>query len=75
MSGHDAISSIEPQGYFSTAQAGAYLNLSPRTLEKLRIIGGGPAFLKLGKRVVYALEDLQGWASARRRASTSDKGF
>lgn len=52
--------------------AAEYLCLSPRTLEKLRVIGDGPAFRKLGRRVVYALEDLDIWADRRRQESTSD---
>lgn len=74
MSGIDDDRPTEAPAFLSTAQAGTYLNLSPRTLEKLRVVGGGPIFLKFGKRVVYALDDLQNWASARRRASTSDSG-
>lgn len=58
--------------YLSNAQAAAYLNLSPRTLEKQRVIGGGPRFRKFGRRVVYALADLDAWADERRCASTSD---
>jgi hypothetical protein len=58
--------------YLSNAQAAAYLNLSPRTLEKQRVIGGGPRFRKFGRRVVYAVADLDAWADERRCASTSD---
>jgi hypothetical protein len=61
-----------PNGFLSNDQAASFLNLSPRTLEKLRVVGGGPTFSKLGRRVVYAREDLQSWATAKRRASTSD---
>jgi hypothetical protein len=58
--------------YLNNAQAAAYLNLSPRTLEKQRVIGGGPRFRKFGRRVVYALADLEAWADERRCGSTSD---
>jgi len=58
--------------YLNNTQAAAYLNLSPRTLEKQRVIGGGPRFRKFGRRVVYALADLDAWADERRCASTSD---
>jgi hypothetical protein len=59
------------QRFVPTAQAAGYLGLSPRTLEKLRIRGGGPTYVKFGRRVVYAVEDLDRWAADRRRASTS----
>ncbi len=58
--------------FLNTMQAAAYLNLSPRTLEKQRVIGGGPWFRKFGRRVVYALADLDVWADERRCSSTSD---
>ena len=58
--------------YFSNSEAAQVLCLSPRTLEKMRVVGGGPTFYKLGRRVVYALPDLQEWAARRRRSSTSD---
>lgn len=63
---------MQPARYFNNAEAADFLKLSPRTLEKLRVVGGGPKFRKLGRRVVYALEDLESWTSARIRSSTSD---
>jgi hypothetical protein len=61
--------------YLTNAEAAAYLKLSPRTLEKHRVIGGGPRFRKLGRRVVYALQDLEGWANLRACESTSDANY
>ena len=57
--------------YLDNDEAAAFLKLSPRTLEKQRVVGGGPLFRKFGRRVVYALVDLQAWADARAYASTS----
>ena len=57
--------------FVPTALAAGYLGLSPRTLEKLRVQGGGPTYAKFGRRVVYAVEDLDRWAAERRRESTS----
>lgn len=62
--------SFEP-GAFSTPLAADYLGLSPATLETLRTRGGGPPFSKLGRRVVYAREDLDAWLIHRKRSSTS----
>lgn len=43
-------------------EAAEYLKLSTSTLAKLRHRREGPAFLKVGKRVVaYRLEDLNKW--------------
>jgi excisionase family DNA binding protein len=57
-----------------TETAATYLGLSPKTLETLRTRGGGPPFLKLGRRVVYRKADLDTWLAARVRRSTSDPG-
>ena len=51
-----------------------YVGLSPTTLETMRVRGGGPTFVKLGRRVVYRCEDLDAWLEAVRRGSTSDDG-
>jgi excisionase family DNA binding protein len=61
--------------YLTNAEAAAVLKLSPRTLEKLRVNGGGPRFRKFGSRVVYAREDLDAWANARVCESTSDVNY
>lgn len=61
--------------YLNCEQAGAHLNLSPRTLEKLRTIGGGPRFRKLGRRIVYKVADLDSWADSRSCESTSDPAY
>ena len=48
----------QPQRYLTNDEAADYLRLSPRTLEKQRVIGGGPRFRKFGRRVMYAVADL-----------------
>ena len=60
--------------YINTREAAAWLNLSPRTLDRYRVSGDGPVFHRFGGRVRYLVADLEAWASARRRASTSDDG-
>ncbi len=60
--------------FVRTQQAAAYLGLSHRTLEKHRTYGTGPAYRKLGGRVVYAVEDLQAWADRGAKVSTTDPG-
>ena len=60
--------------YLSTREAAEWLGLSPRTLDRYRVSGDGPAFHRFGGRVRYLVADLEAWASARRRLSTSDDG-
>src|SRR3989344_5386621 len=47
----------QPVRYLTNDEAAVFLRLSPRTLEKQRVIGGGPRFRKFGRRVMYAVAD------------------
>jgi predicted DNA-binding transcriptional regulator AlpA len=55
-----------------TKAAAALLSLSQSSLEKMRVYGNGPNFLKLGRAVRYRESDLQAWVSSRSVTSTSD---
>ena len=61
--------------YLTNNEAAEFLRLSPRTLEKQRVIGGGPRFRKFGRRVMYAVVDLETWADARSFEMTSDPEY
>ena len=61
-----------PPRFSRTPEAADFLGLSSRTLEKHRTYGTGPAYRKLGGRVVYALDDLKAWADRGAVTSTSD---
>lgn len=61
--------------YLTPQQAGQHLNLSARTLEKMRSDGGGPRFRKLGKRIRYTKVDLDAWADSRACDSTFDPAY
>jgi hypothetical protein len=65
----------QPQRYLTNDEAADYLRLSPRTLEKQRVIGGGPRFRKFGRRVMYAVADLNAWADSRSFEATSDPEY
>ena len=69
------ISSAQPQRYLTNDEAAEYLRLSPRTLEKQRVLGGGPKFRKFGRRVMYAVVDLDAWAAERSFESTSEPEY
>jgi predicted DNA-binding transcriptional regulator AlpA len=57
-----------------TPAAAEYLGLGVPTLEKKRLTGEGPKFIRLGSRAVgYDVLDLDDWINAqRKRRSTSD---
>ena len=63
---------VLPPRFLRTKEAADFVGLSPRTLEKHRTYGTGPAYRKLGGRVVYAVDDLQAWADRGAVTSTSD---
>ena len=65
----------QPQRYLTNDEAADYLRLSPRTLEKQSVIGGGPRFRKFGRRVMYAVADLNVWADSRSFEATSDPEY
>ena len=60
--------------HLNPREAAACLGLSTRTLERYRVSGDGPVFVKLGGRVRYLRDDLDAWVRSRRRKSTSDDG-
>jgi hypothetical protein len=54
------------------AEAASLLALSVRTLEGLRLRGGGPPFVRLQRSVRYRRGDLIDWVLNRRIKSTAD---
>jgi excisionase family DNA binding protein len=59
--------------HMRTDEAANYLRLSRSTLEKMRLSGDGPPFIKSGKRIVlYKTEDLEQWLESRKVQSTSE---
>ena len=74
MGHHDhAGTSVDPYSpaVLDTRAAARFVGLSSSTLEKLRVTGTGPTYLKLGHIVRYMPEDLARWLAARRTTSTS----
>ena len=61
----------EPR-YLGTKEAAAYLGLSAKTLEKLRVTGEGPPYAKAGRRVIYDRRDLDRWVAKRKRRFTGE---
>jgi hypothetical protein len=52
-------------------QAADYTNISKSSLDKLRVYGGGPLYIKVGTRVVYDRLDLDTWLIGKKVANTS----
>jgi hypothetical protein len=65
-------SSDDPNAPLDTVAAANFTGLAVATLAKLRCTGGGPAYLKLGRKVVYRSGDLVDWLSIRRVHNTAE---
>jgi predicted DNA-binding transcriptional regulator AlpA len=53
-------------------EAADLLRLSGRTLERLRVTGTGPVYVKANRRVLYREADLEEWIAKRVVGSTSE---
>ena len=62
--------------HLTTNEAADYLRLSPRSLERYRVEGTGPSYLKAGPgkraRVFYRPADLDAWLEGRVYTSTAE---
>lgn len=55
--------------YLTQPELADRFRVSPRTLERWRWLKTGPNYIKLGGKIVYALEDVEAY-ERRRRAET-----
>jgi excisionase family DNA binding protein len=63
---------MNTQELLTTGQAAQRLGVSISYLNKLRLYGGGPVFVKIGAKVLYDQTDLAEWIEARKHRSTSE---
>ena len=67
---------VAPPVLLTTAEAARRLRLSARTLERLRVSGEGPRYVKAGPgkraRVFYTTLDLEAWLAQYHYSSTSE---
>ncbi len=65
--------SFGEQELLTPKEAALYLRVSKSYLDKLRVYGGGPRFLRLGKRkVLYRKSTLDTWLANQSFDSTSE---
>lgn len=53
----------------TTEDAAAMLGISPKTLANWRVLGRGPAYVRVGARrspVLYRVDDLEAWLDSHR---------
>jgi excisionase family DNA binding protein len=51
--------------YLTAKQAADYLNVTENALAKLRLAGGGPPFVRLGRRIRYGQGAIDSWIHSR----------
>ena len=56
-----------PREYLGTEEAAGFLGLSRQQLELWRAGGGGPAFHRVGRRVLYSVADPRAFMDGLRR--------
>jgi predicted DNA-binding transcriptional regulator AlpA len=56
----------------SVPHAAAHLGVSKSWLDKKRLYGDGPRYIKLGRRVLYDLADLEAYSARMKRLHTSE---
>lgn len=61
-----------PLPFLRTKEAARMLGIAPRTLDKRRVQGTGPQYIKMGGRVLYDVQVLKAWLSSSIKRSTSD---
>jgi hypothetical protein len=54
-----------------TPEAAGYCGSSTSKFNKMRVYGGGPAYITIGRTVVYDPDDLDAWMDSNRRRHTS----
>ena len=57
--------------YLTTAEVAELLRAPLETVRYWRHIGSGPDSFKVGRRVLYAVEDVEAWIEAARADSPS----
>lgn len=58
-------------GLIDESTAANFLCQSVRTIQKWRVTGFGPKFVKSGRSIRYRRRDLMNWTNSRRRSSTT----
>lgn len=61
----------DPEPFLTQKQRARRHHISERTAERQRQDGSGPPYVKIGRRVLYRITDLEAWEAERTFSSTS----
>jgi predicted DNA-binding transcriptional regulator AlpA len=62
----------ENDNYLKPPAAADYVGASVSTLAKLRVVGGGPRYVRIGRAIRYRKRDLDMWMDLTAAHSTSE---
>lgn len=63
---------MDSPALIDTPKTAERTNLSVSFHNKARCTGTGPTYIKIGRRVLYRISDIDAWIAARTRRSTSE---
>jgi predicted DNA-binding transcriptional regulator AlpA len=69
------VGSAKPASLIKRDEVAKYLGVSLSWLDKSRLTGTGPKFIKIGNRILYDLKDLDEFKARNRHQSTSEYGL
>jgi len=58
--------------FLDVKQAAELIGLSKSSLDKMRLTGRGPVYLRIGARVVYRRRDIDTWLDQYAQSSTAE---
>jgi hypothetical protein len=61
----------DPETLITRRDVPLYVPVAAQTLAKLAVIGGGPRYVRVGRRAAYRSGDLKAWLNDRSRLNTS----
>ena len=65
----DDVTVTGPTRHLNQIELSRRWTISPRTLERWRWLNEGPAYMKIGGRVAYRLEDVEAYEAAQMRTT------
>lgn len=68
----DDLIAVRQERYFTEAETAKFLRLSARTMQRHRLLGTGPKFVKLGGRIRYRVRDVAEWTNAHTHLTTGE---
>ena len=70
---HESSAANPPSPMLNVKATSRWSGLSVSTLNKLRLSGDGPRYIKAGRRVLYDMRDVEAWLAKRKRNHTSER--